>query len=56
MSTLYIIAQSTLMVPKENRNFVRTVILAVGTSMILYLIFSKGLSMLLPPGILKDLL
>ena len=53
MTALYIFAQSLLMVPSEKRNILLSAVLGIVTSILLYLIFSKGLNMLLPNGILK---
>lgn len=52
MTTLYIIAQSWFITPKEKRRPVFLVILAVSVAVIVYVIFVFGLKLMLPAGIL----
>ena len=52
MTTLYIIAQSWFITPKEKRRPVFLVILAVSVSVIIYVIFVFGLKLMLPAGML----
>ncbi|MGI6029215.1 MAG: tripartite tricarboxylate transporter TctB family protein [Candidatus Heteroscillospira sp.] len=52
MTTLYIIAQSWFITPKEKRRPVFLCILAVSVSVIIYVIFVFGLKLMLPAGIL----
>ena len=56
MTALYIFAQSQLMVPPEKRSFLISGILAVVTSLLIYFAFTKGLSIILPAGILDGVL
>lgn len=56
MTALYIFAQSLFMVPPEKRNILISAILAVVSSVAIYLVFTRGLSLLLPAGILKNIL
>lgn len=55
MTALYIFAQSLFMVPQEKRSILRSGILAVVTSLLIYFIFTKGLNMVLPLGILDGI-
>lgn len=55
MTALYIFAQSLFMVPREKRSVLRSGILAVVTSLLIYFIFTKGLNMVLPLGILDGI-
>ncbi len=56
MTTLYVFAQSLFMVPPEKRNFLVSGILGVASSLLIYFVFAKGLSMTLPAGILDGIL
>lgn len=56
MTILYVFCQSQLMVPPEKRSFVISAILAVVTAFLVYFVFTKGLSMVLPAGILAGLI
>lgn len=56
MTALYVFAQSLFMVPPEKRNFLFSGILAVVSSLLIYFVFAKGLSMTLPAGILDGIL
>lgn len=55
MTVVYIFFQSLLMVPDEKRSYKTSAILAVVSAVVIYFIFSKGLSMQLPKGILGNL-
>ena len=52
MTSLYIIAQSWFITPKEKRRPVFLIILAVSVSVIVYVLFVFGLKLMLPAGIL----
>lgn len=56
MTALYVFAQSILMSPPDKRNYMFSGILAVASSLAIYFIFAKGLSMTLPAGILDKIL
>ena len=56
MTAFYIFAQSLFMVPPEKRSVCVSAVLAVVVSISIYLIFTRGLSLLLPPGILENIL
>lgn len=55
MTVVYIFFQSLLMVPDEKRSYKTSAILAVVSAIVIYFVFSKGLSMQLPQGILGNL-
>lgn len=55
-TVLYIFAQSQFMVPNEKRSIGGSAVLAVVSAVLIYLVFAKGLSMVLPMGILDGLL
>lgn len=52
MTILYIMAQSWFITPKEKRNPILLIIIAVSVSVITYVLFVYGLKLMLPPGIL----
>ncbi|MGE4353571.1 MAG: tripartite tricarboxylate transporter TctB family protein [Oscillospiraceae bacterium] len=52
MTTLYIIAQSWFVTPKDKRRPVLLVFIAVSVSVITYILFVHGLKLMLPAGIL----
>lgn len=56
MTIFYIFAQSQFMVPPEKRSFMRSAVIAVVSSLVIYFVFTKGLSMALPGGILSGIL
>lgn len=56
MTALYIFAQSLFMVPREKRSILKSAILGIATSLIIYFVFTKGLNMVLPLGILDGIL
>ena len=56
MTTFYIFIQSLFMAPPEKRSVLGSAILAVVSSVTIYLVFTRGLSLLLPPGILGNIL
>lgn len=55
MTIVYIFFQSLLMVPEEKRSYKTSAILAVTAAIVIYFVFSRGLSMQLPEGILGSL-
>ena len=44
------------MVPPEKRSFLISAVLAVVSAAVIYVVFSKGLNLLLPAGILGGIL
>ncbi len=56
MTIFYIFAQTQLMVPPEKRSFLISAVLAVVSAAVIYVVFSKGLNLLLPAGILGGIL
>lgn len=50
---LFLLAMITMFTPKESRSFLRTVLISVIFSVVVYLIFVKGLSLTLPEGFWK---
>lgn len=56
MTVFYIFAQSQFMVPPEKRSYALSAAIAVISAVVIYFIFTKGLSMALPSGILSGIL
>lgn len=55
MTIVYVFLQSQLMVPPEKRSYLISGVLAVSTAVIVFFVFTKGLNMILPGGILSGL-
>lgn len=56
MTIFYIFTQTQLMVPPEKRNFMISAVLAVVSAAVIYIVFTKGLNLILPAGILSGIL
>lgn len=56
MTILYIFAQSQIMVPPEKRSYLLSGAIAVGSALVIYYVFTNGLSIALPGGILSGIL
>ena len=56
MTVFYIFAQSQFMVPPEKRSCRLSAVIALVSALVIYYIFTKGLNMALPGGILSSIL
>lgn len=51
MTALFLVAEINLLTPKEKRNYILSLAVGIGVSILLYCIFNKALHILLPTGI-----
>ena len=56
VTALYIFAHSLFLVPSKHRNYLHSCIIAIVSSTSIYTLFVKGLNIVLPTGILANIL